>query len=249
MSSRDEPIILNTRSQSAFGGPGARYAAANRTDLVHSYFFNEVAPSMVLSGYNHLNHRFGLKIPEKATVGTKAGFLFHWMVDHNVMSSFWGEFTKEVNRQTGDMEGVNAMLDMGSAVNDMMALPYGATQREIDEAWLVAAHRILFRLDRACHRADLSHLAVDDPRELQQAKLRAQSVNSMAARASSSASAYREFPRDPRSFKRPRGGDGRPGGGFRDRPLSFCEHHRRMVRHTTAECHLRSSRHSESAGK
>jgi len=250
MSSRDDPIIINTRSQLAFGGPGARYAAANRSDLLHSYFFNEVAPPMVLSAYNHLNHRIGLKIPEKATVGTKPGFLFHWLVDHGVMSSYWGELTMEVNRRTGDLEGVNAMMGLASAVNDMMALPHGASQRDIDDAWLLAAHRILFRLDRACHHADLSHLAIEDSRELQQAKLRVQSVNSLAARASSSVSGYRDFPRDPRPFKRPRGGDGRPGGFFRDRPLSYCEHHKRMVRHTTAECHLRgSSRPSDSAGK
>lgn len=253
MSSRDDPIIINTRSQVAFGGPGARYAAANRSDHLHSHFFNEMAPPMVLSGYQHRNHRIGLKMPEKATVGTKPGYLFHWLADHGVMSSYWGEFTMEVNRLTGDLEGVSAMMAMASAVNDMMALPYGATQREIDEAWMVAAHRILFRLDRACHHADLSYLAVEDPRELQQAKLRVQSVTSMTAR---SASAYRDFSRerdffrDPRPFKRAREGDGRAGGFSRDhRPFSFCEHHRRKVRHTTAECNLNPARSSQSAGK
>lgn len=247
MSSRDDPIIINTRSQTAFGGPGARYAAANRSDHPHAYFFNEVTPPMVLCGYNHLNHRIGLKTPDKVTVtGAKPGFLFHWLMDHGVMTSYWGELTMEVNRQTGDQEGVNAMLALASAVSDMMALPYGATQREIDEAWLLAAHRILYRLDRACHHANLSYLAIEDPRELQQAKLRVQSVNNMTARSTSS---FRDLPRDNRPFKRARGGDGRPGGFFRDRPLSFCEHHRRMVRHTSGECNLRSSRASDSAGR
>lgn len=47
-STRDDPIQLNTRSQSAFGGPGARYAAANRADHVHAFLFNELAPVLIL---------------------------------------------------------------------------------------------------------------------------------------------------------------------------------------------------------
>lgn len=247
MSSRDDPIIINTRSQSSFGGPGARYAAANRSDHPHAYFFNEAAPPLVLSGYNHLNHRIGLKVPDKVIVsGAKPGYLPHWLVDHGVFFSYWGELCMEVNRQTSDLDGVNAMLALSSAVSDMMALPYGAIQREIDEAWMVAAHRILYRLDRACHHANLSYLATEDARELQQAKLRVQSVSSMSARSTSS---VRDFPRDNRPFKRARGGDGRAGGFFRDRPLSYCEHHRKMVRHTSAECNLRSSRPADSAGR
>ena len=44
------------------------------------------------------------------------------------------------------------MMALSSAVSDMMALPYGASEREIDDDWLVAAHRILFRLDLTCSR-------------------------------------------------------------------------------------------------
>ena len=58
----------------------------------------------------------------------------------------------------------------------MMALPYGASQREVDDAWLVAAHRTLFRLDPRCHHADLCYLALKDSRELPQAKLASPSL-------------------------------------------------------------------------
>lgn len=47
----------------------------------------------------------------------------------------------EVTRSTADGEGVTSMMAFSSAVSDMMALLYRASQREIDDAWLVTAHR------------------------------------------------------------------------------------------------------------
>ena len=251
-STREDQVIISTRSQAAFGGPGARYAAANRADHLHAYLFNEVAPVLMLMLYSYLNHRVGYRLPDKlsATV-VKPGVLPHWLVDYGIFVAFWQNLIMEVNLQTADGPGVNAMMALASAVNDMMALPYGASQREIDEAWLVAAHRILYRLDRMCHHADLGYLAIEDSGELQQAKLRAQSINSMMARAKGcpTSSSSREGPRDPRPFKRSaREGAGRSGGFSRDRSQSYCEHHKRMVYHSPSECNLRPKA-SESSGK
>lgn len=202
--------------------------------------------------YSHLNHRVGYRLPDKLSASVaKPGILPQWLVEYGIFVAFWQNLIIEVNSQTADGPGVNAMMALSSAVNDMMALPYGASQRETDEAWLVAAHRILYRLDRMCHHADLGFLAIEDSGELQQAKLRAQSVTSMVARAKgySSSSSSREGPRDPRPFKRSaREGGGRSGGYFRDRPLSYCEHHKRMVYHSPSECNLRPNA-SGSSGK
>lgn len=248
-SSRDDHVIISTRTQAAFGGPGARYAAANRADHLHAYLFNEIAPVLVLMVYAYLNHRVGYRLPDKlSAAAAKPGILPMWMVEYGVFVSYWQNLIMEVLRQTADGEGVNAMVALSSAVSDMMALPLGAPQREIDDAWLVAAHRILYRLDLMCHHADLKYLAIEDARELQQAKLRAMAVNSMAARASGYSSSSREGPRDSRAFKRPRSNGGGRTGFFRDRPQQYCEHHKRMVYHTSAECNLRS-RASEASGK
>lgn len=247
-SSRDDHVIIQTRSSSAFGGPGARYAAANRADHLHAYLFNEIAPALIMMVYAFLNHRVGYRLPDKITASiAKAGILPQWLVEHGIFVAFWQNLTMEVNRLTSDLEGVNAMMSLLAAVADMMALPYGASQREIDDAWLLAAHRILYRLDLMCHHADLAYLAVEDARELQQAKLRVMAVNSMSARASSSRDAY--VPRDRQSgFKRPRAGDARGGGGrfFADRPLVYCEYHKRQVRHTASECNLRPKASTDS---
>lgn len=244
-STRDDQVVITTRSQTAFGGPGARYAAVNRTDLLHVHLFNEVAPVLVLMVYSHLNHRVGYRLPDKLTAAVaKPGVLPQWLTDYGIFLAWWQNLIIEVNLQTADGAGVNAMMALSSAVNDMMALPYGAGPRETDEAWLVAAHRILYRLDKMCYSGDLQCLAVEDSGELQQAKLRAQSVSSMAARAkgyaaSSSFSSSRDGPRDSRPFKRYRDGGGRSGGFFRDRPYTYCEYHKRMVQHTASECNLR----------
>lgn len=202
--------------------------------------------------YAFLNHRVGYRLPDKLTAAVaKPGVLPQWLVEYGIFISFWQNLIMEVNKLTADGEGVNAMMALASAVADMMALPWGASQREIDDAWMVAAHRILYRLDLMCHHADLKYLAIEDSRELQQAKLRAMAVNSMTARASGSSSSYRDAPpRDSRAFKRARGGGGGGGrsGFFRDRPMQYCENHKRMVYHTSAECNLRS-RGPESHGK
>lgn len=205
---------------------------------------------LVLMVYSALNTRAGYRISDKVMAAiAKPGYLPQVLGEHGVFVSFWQNFTIEVNMRTADQDGVNAMMALLAAVSDMMALPYGASQREIDEAWLLAAHRILFRLDLACHHADLAYLAKEDPRELPQSKLRVQMIVSASARASASAfrEAPRDAPRDNRSFKRPRGGESRGGGGFsRDRPLIYCDQHKRMVRHTSAECHLRARAPSDS---
>lgn len=251
-STRDDHVIISTRSQAAFGGPGARYAAANRADHLHAFIFNEIAPVLVLMVYSHLNHRVGYRLPDKLSASVaKPGVLPQWLVDYGIFIAFWQNLIMEVNLQTADGPGVNAMMALASAVNDMMALPYGASQREIDEAWLVAAHRILYRLDRMCHTADLGCLAIEDSCELPQAKLRSQSVHSMVARAKgyTSSSSSREGPRDPRPFKRSaREGGGRSGGFFQGRSPSYCEYHKRMVYHPPSECNLRPKA-SESSGK
>lgn len=251
-STRDDHVIISTRSQAAFGGPGARYAAANRADHLHAFIFNEITPVLVLMLYSYLNHRVGYRLPDKLSASVaKPGVLPHWLVDYGIFIAFWHNLIMEVNLQTADGPGVNAMMALASAVNDMMALPYGASQREIDDAWLVAAHRILYRLDRMCHTADLECLAIEDSCELPQAKLRAQNVNSMVARAKgyASSSSSREGPRDPRPFKRSaREGGGRSGGFFQSRSPSYCDFHKRMVYHSPSECNLRPKA-SESSGK
>lgn len=207
---------------------------------------------LILMVYSALNHRLGYRFPDKLSAGPgKAGVLPHWMVDHSVFAAFWQALTMEVNRFTMDQEGVNAMMALLAAVADMMALPYGASQRDIDEAWLLACHRILFRIDLMLHHADLSYLAVDNPKELIQAKLRVQALGVMSGRAGSSAPSYRDTssrdgPRDGRSFKKPRGFEPR-GGSFPSRPLTYCEYHKKQVRHTAADCFLRPR--SESSGK
>jgi hypothetical protein len=250
-STRDDHVIISTRSQTAFGGPGARYAAVNRADLLHSHFFNEIAPVLVLMLYSHLNHRVGYRLPDKLTAAVaKPGVLPQWLVEYGVFIAFWQNLMMEVNLQTADGAGVNAMMALASAVNDMMALPHGASQREIDEAWLVAAHRILYRLDKTCNTGDLQCLANEDSGERHQAMLRAQSVTSMAARAKgyATSSSSRDGPRDSRPFKRSRDGGGRSGGFFRDRPMTYCENHKRMVYHSASECNLRP-RGSDASGK
>jgi len=248
-STRDDHVIIQTRSSSAFGGPGARYVAANRADHLHSYLFNEVAPLLILMVYSCLNHRAGYRLPDKLSATTKPGVLPHVFLEHGIFTAWWQNLTIEVNRLTSDLDGVSAMMALLAHVADMMALPYGASQRDIDDAWLLAAHRILYRLDLMCHHADLAYLAREDARELPQAKLRVMAVTSMSARASSSRDAY--APRDRQiGFKRPRSGEPRGGGGrfFADRPLVYCEYHKRQVRHTAAECNLRP-RASADSGK
>lgn len=250
-STRDDHVIITTRSQTAFGGPGARYAAINRADLLHAHLFNEVAPGLVLMAYSHLNHRVGYRLPDKLTAAVaKPGVLFQWLVDHGIFVSYWQNLIIEVNNLTADGAGVNAMMTLVSDVNDMMALPRGASQRDIDEAWLVSAHRILYRLDKMCRTGDLQCLSNEDSGERKQAELRAQSVTSMAARARdyAASSSSRDGPRDSRPFKRSRDGGGRSGGFFRDRPMTYCENHKRMVYHSASECNLRP-RGSESSGK
>ena len=80
------------------------------------------------------------------------------------------------------------MMALSSAVSDMMALPYGASEREIDDDWLVAAHRILFRLDLTCSRRPV----LPGPRGLPGAAASQASVTSMAARAGGNASSSRD---------------------------------------------------------
>lgn len=238
-STRDDPIQFSTRSQSAFGGPGARYAASNKADHLHSFLFNELAPVLILMLYSALNHRLGYRFPDKASAGHgKAGVLPHWMIDLSVFLAFWQALTIEVNRLTMDLEGVNHMMALAADVSDMMALPYGASQREADDAWLLACHRILFRLDLMLHHADLAYLSMHDPKELTQSKLRVQALSTMAGRASSSVPSYRESSRDNRPFKKPRSGADPRGGGFL-RPLQYCEFHKKQVRHAPADCYLR----------
>jgi hypothetical protein len=109
----------------------------------------------------------------------------------------------------------------------------------VEEAWLVVAHRILDRLDRACHQADLTQLNSYKEDEEQHAKLRAASVM------------------PPRAFKPSQqfgGGGGFGGGGFGGggggavsrgtkrptRPTTtegalFCEYHKNCG-HTTEDC-------------
>lgn len=146
----------------------------------------------------------------------------------------------EVNRLTLDLDGVNFMLTLLADVADMMALPYGASQRDTDDAWLLACHRILFRLDRMLHHADLAYLAMDDPKELAQAKLRVQALGVVGGRAHSSAPSFRDGPRDGCPFKKARGAEPRGGGGgASQRPLQWCEYHKKQVRHSASDCFLR----------
>lgn len=115
--------------------------------------------------YSALNHRIGYRLPDKVTAGPgKAGVLPHWLIDYSVFLAFWQSLIMEVNRLTMDLEGVNHMLALSAHVSDMMALPYGASQKETDDAWLLACHRILYRLDRMLHHADLAYLAMTTPR-------------------------------------------------------------------------------------
>lgn len=55
---------------------------------------------------------------------------------------------------------------------------------------------------------------------------------------SSSRDGARDGARDGRLFKKPRGSEAR-GGGAPQRPLTYCEYHRKQVCHTAAECYLR----------
>jgi len=188
--------------------------------------------------YSALNHRLGFRFPDKMSAGSgKPGVLPHWMVDYSVFASFWQALTMEVNRWTMDLDGVNSMMALAADVADMMALPYGASQKDVDDAWLLACHRILFRLDQMLYHADLAYLARDDPKELAQAKLRVQALGTMTGRASSSAPSFRDGPRDGRAYKKPRGAE--PRGTSAQRPLTYCEYHKKQVRHTASECYLR----------
>lgn len=114
-SNRDDPIQLSTRSQSAFGGPGARYAAANWADHTHAYLFDELAPVLIIMVYSALNHRIGYRLPDKVTAGPgKAGVLPHWLIDYSVFLAFWQSLIMEVNRLTMDLERVNHMLALSA---------------------------------------------------------------------------------------------------------------------------------------
>lgn len=88
-STRGDHILLSARSQSAFGGPGARYAAVNRADHLHAYLFNEIAPVLVLMVNSFLNHRVGYRLPDMLTAAVaKPGVLPQWLVDYGIFKSF-----------------------------------------------------------------------------------------------------------------------------------------------------------------
>lgn len=152
------------------------------------------------------------------------------MSHYDVWGPYWDAMIKEVLRLTGDQDAVNAMLTMATDVTLMLAAPLHASVRELDLLWLKAAHRILYRIDLACHHADLSVLANCDSKEEKQAELRVASVVQTSARAARMADFGPSFTY--RSAKRPK--FDKP----RREPSTWCPHHKRMVNHTPESCRL-----------
>lgn len=180
------------------------------------------------------------------------GFLPPAMVAHDTWVPFWANLIKEVNEKTGDQEGVSAMLQLSTDLALMMALHPLASLQEQDTAWLIAAHRVLYRLDRACYYADLAYLAIADAQEKQQAELRVTTLQHLSARVARSSNDWG----DGRSrFSGGGGGFGGPGfnGAKRfkvDKPASiWCPAHKRLVNHRPDQCRLAASQPAEKTGK
>jgi hypothetical protein len=196
--------------------------------------------------YGYYSTRLGYKIPDKPMGTTaKAGYAPVWMVAMDVFLSFWGNLTQEVNVRTHDAEAVNAMLTLANDTTNMMVVPPFTSQRELDNLWVKTVHRILHRLDLACHHVDLSFLAKEAPNEERHAELRVMNLVAIAR------------PAPQRAF--PSGGGGfngrnkrfRPSGPSQDRPMQFCEYHKKDTFHSSKECRLNPANKKEgaSAGK
>ena len=238
-SSKEDIVVTSKFQSSSFGGPGVRYSRTNGDSAPHAFFFGEVAVPLVQMQYSSLNYRLGYRQPDKMMVTmTKAGFMPHWLFDHSIFNCWWNSLMNEVNNRTQDTEAVGAMMGLSSHVNDMMTLPPLISHHEENEAWLMASHRILHRLDLACHHADMAYLAIEDPKEERHAALRVMGLQHMAARSSSASSSYSHPPRGDgqRPFKR-----GKPdrSSNNSNKPLVYCEYHKKDVRHSPSECFLR----------
>ena len=134
--SSKEDIVVTSKFQSAFGGPGVRYSKANDDSAPHAFFWGEVCVPLVQMQYCAMNYRMGYRLPDKMT-GTmvKPGVFPHWLVEHSVFICWWTSLMNEVNNRTQDPEAVGAMMRLSAHVNDRMTLPPMA-RRMMPGFWL-----------------------------------------------------------------------------------------------------------------
>lgn len=182
-------------------------------------------------GYNAFNIRLGYKIGQQTGSFTKSGFMPHFLFDHTTFQNFWSHLTKEVMATTGSVDVANYMLELSRKVATWMILPTHARTSEVEDAWLMVAHRILDRLDRACHHADLAQLTIESEEEEQHAKIRAASIST---------------PKEPARANNQRGGWGggaasRSNQRKRNRGEQHCDLHG-QCNHTTADCNVLSKK-------
>lgn len=203
----------------------------------------QTVPHLVGMGFNRHNLRLGYKISLQHGSFTKSGHMPHFNYDYATFQAYWTALTNSAMTETGDQEAVQAMLELGRQVSVWMTLPPLARAHETDEAWMVAAHRIIDRLDRACHAADLTQLAIIGQDEEHHAKIRAASVlparetRALYAREtgggfySSGGGGGAQGGGAQRGFKRPRPSGGSGGGSL------YCEYHKQCS-HTTENCNV-----------
>lgn len=204
-------------------------------------------PSKALNAYPHrcrlwfvvcvftsfLSIRKGYDFPKTGGADVKAGYLPAVLAHYDVWAPFWDGMVKDVLRTTGDTEAVEAMLSMASDVTTMNAPLPSASDHEKDILWLKTSHRILYRLDKACHLADLSVLAEADSKEKDQAELRVSSLLQASARSARSLESAVGIQRQRPPFKRFRPATPNPRIG-----TIWCPHHKRMGNHHAADCRL-----------
>lgn len=172
----------------------------------------------------------GYSIRNPPTLLAKAGCLPVWLSSHINFNTFWTALMTDVSTNTADTNALSHMLQLQQDVATFMA----AT---VHNPWLVAAHRILSRLDLACHHADLKYLSEPDRNEEAIATLRASSVPGQPTQSSSSANRSASFGAP--AYNRKRLAERQWGRSRQQQqPTNYCEHHRRNCFHTSQECSL-----------
>lgn len=200
---------------------------------------SQILPHLIGMQYNSHNVRLAYKVSLQHGTTTKAGNQPHFNHDYSTFQAYWNNLTNTVLVDSGDHEAAQHMLELGRKVSTWMTLALSARQHEIDEAWLVAAHRILDRLDRACHHGDLAQLSVASDDEEQHAKIRATSISAGQPKPATQSGGGAATGYQQRGFKRPRSSV--PPGSL------YCDYHK-YCSHVTADCTVLKKTKGSNAG-
>lgn len=163
--------MIGLRQSGALPSFQASWGRASTRDGLHAYLFKEIAPVLVLMVYSFLSHRMGYRLLDKLTAAVaKPGVLPQWLVDYGIFTSFCQNLVSEVVRS---IAWRGRHRHDGSLLRCLRHRWRSLTGRQRGRSTTPGWWRRIASSSASTSRAhaDLCYLALEDSRELPQAKL------------------------------------------------------------------------------